>query len=30
MALKITMFSDFICPFCYIGFETLRRLQLRL
>ncbi len=27
MALKITMFSDFICPFCYIGFETLRRLR---
>jgi predicted DsbA family dithiol-disulfide isomerase len=21
------MFSDFICPFCYIGFETVRRLQ---
>jgi predicted DsbA family dithiol-disulfide isomerase len=21
------MFSDFICPFCYIGFETARRLQ---
>jgi predicted DsbA family dithiol-disulfide isomerase len=27
MALKITMFSDFVCPFCYIGFETLRRLE---
>ena len=21
------MFSDFICPFCYIGFETVRKLQ---
>jgi predicted DsbA family dithiol-disulfide isomerase len=21
------MFSDFICPFCYIGFETVRRLK---
>jgi predicted DsbA family dithiol-disulfide isomerase len=27
MALKITMFSDFICPFCYIGFETIRKLK---
>ena len=27
MALKLLMFSDFICPFCYIGFETVRRLQ---
>jgi predicted DsbA family dithiol-disulfide isomerase len=27
MALTLTMFSDFICPFCYIGFETVRRLQ---
>ena len=24
---KITMFSDFICPFCYIGFTTLGRLR---
>jgi predicted DsbA family dithiol-disulfide isomerase len=21
------MFSDFICPFCYIGFETVRKLK---
>jgi predicted DsbA family dithiol-disulfide isomerase len=27
MALKIQMFSDFICPFCYIGFEVMRRLK---
>ncbi len=27
MALKITMFSDFVCPFCYIGFEVIRRLK---
>ncbi|MGH7780123.1 MAG: DsbA family oxidoreductase [Candidatus Binataceae bacterium] len=27
MPLKILMFSDFICPFCYIGFEVIRRLQ---
>jgi predicted DsbA family dithiol-disulfide isomerase len=26
MALKITMFSDFICPFCYIGFDVMRKL----
>jgi predicted DsbA family dithiol-disulfide isomerase len=26
MALKITMFSDFICPFCYIGFDVIRKL----
>ena len=26
MPLKITMFSDFICPFCYIGFEIMRKL----
>jgi predicted DsbA family dithiol-disulfide isomerase len=25
--MKLTMFSDFICPFCYIGFETVRRLK---
>jgi len=24
---KLIMFSDFICPFCYIGFETLRGLR---
>jgi predicted DsbA family dithiol-disulfide isomerase len=27
MALKIVMFSDYICPFCYIGFETVRQLR---
>ncbi|MGA2409186.1 MAG: DsbA family oxidoreductase [Candidatus Binataceae bacterium] len=27
MALKLTMFSDFICPFCYIGFEVARKLK---
>jgi len=27
MALKILMFSDFVCPFCYIGFEVLRKLK---
>jgi predicted DsbA family dithiol-disulfide isomerase len=27
MAFKLLMFSDFICPFCYIGFETVRKLQ---
>lgn len=27
MALKIVMFSDFICPFCYIGFEVIRKLK---
>ena len=27
MALKIVMFSDYICPFCYVGFETVRKLK---
>lgn len=27
MPLKIMMFSDFICPFCYIGFDVIRRLK---
>jgi len=27
MSLKIALFSDFICPFCYIGFATLRGLR---
>jgi len=27
MALKIVMYSDFICPFCYIGFEVFRKLK---
>jgi predicted DsbA family dithiol-disulfide isomerase len=28
MALKIEMFSDYVCPFCYVGFETMRKLKL--
>jgi predicted DsbA family dithiol-disulfide isomerase len=27
MPLSLVMFSDFICPFCYIGFETIRKLK---
>src|SRR5580658_5637574 len=27
MALKIKMYSDFICPFCYIGIEVFRKLK---
>jgi predicted DsbA family dithiol-disulfide isomerase len=27
MALKITLFSDFICPFCYIGFRTIQQMK---
>ena len=27
MAVQIEMFSDFVCPFCYIGFETVRKLK---
>ena len=27
MSLKITLFSDFICPFCYIGFATIQKLK---
>ncbi len=27
MALKLEMFSDFICPFCYIGFQVARKLK---
>lgn len=27
MTLKLEMFSDFICPFCYIGFEVVRKLK---
>lgn len=27
MALSTVMFSDFVCPFCYVGFETVRRLR---
>ncbi|MGE0827252.1 MAG: DsbA family protein [Candidatus Binatia bacterium] len=25
--MKITVFSDYICPFCYIGVETLKQVQ---
>ena len=25
--MRITVFSDYICPFCYIGIETLRKVQ---
>jgi predicted DsbA family dithiol-disulfide isomerase len=25
--MKITVFSDYICPFCFIGTETLRKVQ---
>ena len=25
--LKITVFSDYICPFCYVGFHRLQRLR---
>jgi predicted DsbA family dithiol-disulfide isomerase len=25
--MKITVFSDYICPFCYIGIETLHKVQ---
>ncbi|MDO8431360.1 MAG: DsbA family oxidoreductase [Candidatus Binatus sp.] len=27
MAFKIVMFSDFICPFCYIGFDVIEKLK---
>jgi len=27
MALIIPMYSDFICPFCYVGFATMRKLK---
>jgi predicted DsbA family dithiol-disulfide isomerase len=27
MPLKIVMFFDFICPFCFIGFEVIRKLK---
>jgi predicted DsbA family dithiol-disulfide isomerase len=30
MAFKIAMFSDFVCPFCYIGFRTMRNLKREL
>lgn len=25
--MKITVFSDYVCPFCYIGIETLRAVE---
>ena len=27
MALKVTMYSDFVCPFCYIGFQVIGKLK---
>ena len=27
MPLKIVMFSDFVCPFCYIGFDVIQKLK---
>ena len=27
MALKLVMYSDFICPFCYLGFQVVRKLK---
>jgi predicted DsbA family dithiol-disulfide isomerase len=27
MGIKLEMFSDFTCPFCYIGFGTIRKLK---
>jgi len=27
MSTRVVVFSDFVCPFCYIGLHTLRRLQ---
>ena len=30
MSTKVTVFSDFICPFCYIGLHNLRRLRPEL
>ncbi len=27
MPLKIMMFSDFVCPFCYIGFDVIQKLK---
>ncbi|MBI3798183.1 MAG: DsbA family oxidoreductase [Deltaproteobacteria bacterium] len=25
--MRITVFSDYICPFCYVGIETLQKVQ---
>ncbi len=30
MPLKVVVFSDFICPFCYIGLSTARRVAAEL
>jgi predicted DsbA family dithiol-disulfide isomerase len=30
MSTQVTVFSDFICPFCYIGLHALRRLKPEL
>lgn len=27
MAMQLTVFSDFICPFCYIGFRTVQKVK---
>lgn len=27
MSFKLQLFADFICPFCYIGWATVRKLQ---
>ncbi len=27
MALHVTLFSDFICPFCYVGLRTIGKLK---
>ena len=27
MSTKVTVFSDFVCPFCYIGLATLHKLK---
>ena len=27
MSTKVAVFSDFVCPFCYIGLHTLNQLK---